>query len=85
MAFSTEQVLNMLDSSDESDIYEDPCFLLPHDSESEADEPHLPTTSTSISATQTGTTESCDSSDEENAASSGKIQFFSNNTQVFTT
>ena len=43
MAFTTEQVLSMIDSSGESDIDEDPCFLLSHKSDSEGEEPHSST------------------------------------------
>ena len=72
MAFTTEQVVNMLDTSGESDIDEHHCFLLPHDSETEEDEqqPHVSTPA--IPAHQTATS---DSSDQENAPP-GKIQIF---------
>ena len=63
MAFTTEQVLGMLDSSGESDIDEDPDFLLPHESESE-EESILANTSTAFPAPHNGTQESKASSIE---------------------
>ena len=39
MAFTVDQVLDLLDSSGESEIEEDPGFLLPHESDSECEEP----------------------------------------------
>ena len=39
MALTAEQVLDMLDSSDESEIEEDPEFLLPQDSDFDIEEP----------------------------------------------
>ena len=39
MAYSTEEVLRFLDSSDESEVEEDPAFILPHESDSEVEEP----------------------------------------------
>ena len=81
MAFSTEQVLDMLDTSGVSDIEEDPTFLLPHDSESEEDEPQPQITTPAIQDTDTATS---DSSDEENVTP-GKIHIISNNTLVFHT
>ena len=40
MVYTADEVLGMLDSSGESDIEEDPGFLLPHGSDSEGEEPH---------------------------------------------
>ena len=39
MALTAEQVLDMLDSSDESEIEEDPEFLLPQNSDIDIEEP----------------------------------------------
>ena len=39
MAFTADQVLDLLVSSGESEIEEDPGFLLPHESDSECEEP----------------------------------------------
>ena len=75
MAFTTEQVLSMIDSSGESDIDEYPCFLLPHESDSEGEEPHSSNSSTTIPTIQTGAIENSDSSDEE-CVSPGKIWIF---------
>ena len=52
MAYTADEVLGMLDSSGESDIEEDPGFLLPHGSDSEGEEPHQSISSTSIPNSQ---------------------------------
>ena len=39
MVYSMEEVLRFLDSSDESEVEEDPAFILPHESDSEVEEP----------------------------------------------
>ena len=64
MAYTADEVLGMLDSSGESDIEEDPGFLLPYESDSEGEEPHQSISSTSIPNPQTDIKES-DFSDEE--------------------
>ena len=73
MAFTTEQVLGMLDSSGESYIDEDPDFLLPHESESE-EESILATTFATFPPPHNGTQEAIASSIEY--VLSGIIQFF---------
>ena len=70
MALNPDQVLEMLDSSEESDVPEDPEFLLPHESDSEDE---------SMVATTSGPQEYLPSSIQNML--SGIIQYFSNNTQ----
>ena len=65
MAFSVDQVLDLLDSSGESEIEEDPGFLLPHESDSDCEEP-LPYNSLTIQeSSQPIASEDSDSSYEE--------------------
>lgn len=64
MAFTTEQVLTMIDSSEESDIEEDPSFPLPHDSDFEEDELPLPSAIATQSGTQSGIGNTSDESND---------------------
>ena len=79
MALTTEQVLAMMDSSGESDIEEDPAFLLPHESDSE-EESIVASTSATFPAPHNGTQETIASSIED--VLSGIIHFFPNNTYI---
>ena len=63
--FTADQVLDLLDSSGESEIEEAPGFLLPHESDSECEEP-LPWNSFTLhQSSQPIASEDSDSSDEE--------------------
>ena len=65
MAFSVDQVLDLLDSSGESEIEEDPGFLLPHESDSECEEPLPCNCFTLHESSQPIASEDSDSSYEE--------------------
>ena len=74
MAFTADQLLDLPDSSKESEIEEDPGFLLPHESDSECEEP-LPCNSfTPHQSSQLIASENSDSSYEECTAQGIKIQ-----------
>ena len=65
MAFTADQVLDLLDSSGESEIEEDPGFLLPQESDSDCEEP-LPSNSFTLhQSSQPIASEDSDSSYEE--------------------
>ena len=67
MVFSVDQVLDLLDSSGESEIEEDPGFLLPHESDSDCEEP-LPYNSLTIQeSSQPIASEDSDSSYEDSS------------------
>ena len=65
MAFTAEEVARMLDSSDESEIEEDPLFMLPHESDSEHEEFFPCNSTTTVVSSISGTNEDSDTSDED--------------------